>query len=166
MKVFLIVIIISMLVIQTGCKTNSRAKLSTQKKRKQEAMQAVVDKMQAFTIRIAEGGGFTGLTKGYSLYSNGKVEHWQRFPVSSDSIIWKAEVEPVEIKEFQQKLESTGMLQKSIKQTGNITTSITYQLPDTTYSWHWAGSGSVGNIPQEFREWYQSVKKFCVSIKK
>ena len=112
----------------------------------------------AFSISIASGGGFTGLVGGFYLHSNGKVEAWRRFPAQPDSILWTVQVDPRKIAEFAQQLEQTGVVEKTYKATGNMTTRVIYSLQDVSHTWSWSNEGDA---PPELKEWYGRVRKFC-----
>ena len=126
-------------------------------------VQEAVEQEKNFKISIATGGGFTGLVRGFYLYSDGKVETWRRFPAQSDSILWTAQVEPWRIAEFAQQLERTGALKKTSEGTGNVTTRIIYSLPDVSYTWSWS---SAHTAPPELKAWYDKVKQFYRELSK
>ena len=52
---------------------------------------------QPFKITISSGGGFTGLYRGFRLYSTGRVERWERFAAGGDSVLWVTAVDPGQI---------------------------------------------------------------------
>lgn len=110
-----------------------------------------------FTITIGSGGGFTGAFQGYTFYSDGKVEYWQRYGAKQDSIMWTTEVEPEQLETFQQRLAQSGMLEKTIQEKGNMTTMVTYDTPDTSYYWTW---DEQTEIPPAFNKWYDDVHQF------
>ena len=118
-----------------------------------------------FKISLASSGGFTGMFKGFSLYADGTVEHWLRYPSQKDSVLWTTTAEQDEIKSFQRRLQQSGILQETLQGTGNMTTMVGYEAPDSSYVWSWSGVGVPDNIPNVFKEWYQSVQEFCKSQK-
>lgn len=152
------------LLIQLGCQKQSMEKSNVQAHLNEE--KTISSQGKTFKITISAGGGFTGLVKGFKLYSSGKVEHWQRFPAQNDSILWSHKVNANQIAEFKQQLEQSGMLRKTIRETGNMTTIVTFETPDSNYTWSWRGVGAQGNIPKELKIWSESVREFCNQIAK
>lgn len=114
-----------------------------------------------FKITVSSGGGFTGLTSGYSLSSEGVVEHWQHFRAGTDSVLWSEKTDASRIQFFKQQLEETGLLKKNIQQSGNMMTTVNLVLPDTTYTWYWNASGK-----SDLSRWVKDVQRFCESMKK
>ena len=125
-----------------------------------------VSQKEAFKITIASGGGFTGLYKGYTLHSEGQVMHWQRFAAGRDSTIWAAQGAANKILNFKLQLEKSGAPRQTIQETGNMTTTVTLTLQDTSYTWSWPGTGVNDNTPDIFKEWYLLVEKYCKNLKK
>lgn len=123
--------------------------------------QHATSEQNQFKISLAIGGGFTGMFKGFTLYADGRVEHWLRYPTQKDSVLWTTTVERDEIKSFQRRLQQSGILQQTLQGTGNMTTMVIYEVPDSSYVWSWSGVGVSDNISSVFKEWYQSVKEFC-----
>ena len=114
-----------------------------------------------FQISISTGGGFTGLSTGYTLSHDGRVEHWQRFAGGEYTALWSQQGSAAKIGAFKMQLESLGMLGKQIRQSGNMTTTVTLALPDTTYTWYW------GQLKKtELTDWAQNVESFCQQLKK
>ncbi len=114
-----------------------------------------------FRISISTGGGFTGLSTGYTLSYDGRVEHWQRFAGGEYTVLWSEQSSAAKIGAFRMQLESLGMLGKQIRQSGNMTTTVKLALPDTTYSWYW------GQLEKtELTDWAQDVESFCQQLKK
>ncbi len=120
----------------------------------------------SFKITISEGGGFSGQVKGYHLLADGTVQHWQQVPGQKESILWQSKQDPATILKIKNQLEKSSALEKEYTEKGNMTTTVTYVLPDTTYTWSWPGVGAMGNVPPEFRQWFAEVTKFCQAIRK
>ena len=114
-----------------------------------------------FQISISTGGGFTGLSTGYTLSHDGRVEHWQRFAGGEYTALWSQQSSAAKVGAFRMQLESLGMLGKQIQQSGNMTTTVTLALPDTTYNWYW---GLLEKT--ELTGWAQDVEMFCQELKK
>jgi len=113
----------------------------------------------SFTLMVSTGGGFTGLTTGYRLYQDGRIDYWQRFPAGRDSVLWSKKVDSAKIVGFRQALEASGALGKSIQHSGNMTTTVTLQLPDTTYAWYWSQEEKT-----VLSRWVADVHRFCQNI--
>ena len=144
-----------LLAIPSGCTFSSNADRSAEQPRL----------AQPFTITISSGGGFTGLYRGFRLYSTGRVERWERFAASGDSVLWVTAVDPGQIEVWGRKLEESGALSRSYRGTGNMTASVSYGRPDTTYRWSWASTGIVEDGPPELWQWYEDVEQFCIGLR-
>lgn len=118
----------------------------------------------SFKITISEGGGFTGEVKGYHLLADGTVQHWQQLPGQKERLLWQSKQDPATILKFKNLLEKSSVLDKEFTEKSNMTTTVTYVLPDTTYTWSWRGMGAMGNVPPEFRQWFLQITKFCQAI--
>ena len=119
------------------------------------------DAIIPFEISIATGGGFTGLSTGYTLSHDGRVEHWQRFAGGEHTTLWSQQSSAGKIMAFKMQLDDLGMLGKQIQESGNMTTMVTLALPDTTYTWYW------GQLKKtELTGWAQDVESFCQELKK
>ena len=114
-----------------------------------------------FQISISTGGGFTGLSTGYMLSHDGRVEHWQRFAGGEDTALWSQQSSATKIMAFKMQLDDLGMLGKQIQESGNMTTMVTLELPDTTYTWYWGQHKKT-----ELTGWAQDVESFCQQLKK
>jgi hypothetical protein len=42
-----------------------------------------------------------------------------------------------------------------------MTTTVRYELPDSTRSWSWPGSGENDKTPTAFQGWYSDVLAYC-----
>lgn len=156
MSKFLLLVTCFFVFISFGCNKKSQKSI---REPTQRSFTAPTDR---FKLTVASGGGFTGAVTGYTLHSDGAVEHWLRFPGKPDSIIWTAKGSPAEILKFRQQLEASGMLQERLRESGNMTTSVTYAAPDTTYLWSWSESAGAGK--KSIQEWVQAVQTFCETI--
>ena len=155
---FLLIITISV-----ACKKESVRISNTESKTKRDNS---ITQIESFKITIASGGGFTGLYKGYTLHSDGQVVHWQRFGAGQDSVLWTAKGNAEQIDNFKKKLEESGALSQPFQETGNMTTTVTLALPDTSYTWSWPGTGVNDNTPDVLKELYPLVEKYCKNLKK
>ena len=114
-----------------------------------------------FEISISTGGGFTGLSTGYTLSDKGRVEHWQRFAAGEKTTLWSQQGSAAKIMTFKMQLEHLGMLSRQIQESSNMITTVTLALPDTTYTWYW------GQLKKtELTGWVQDVESFCQELKK
>ena len=154
---FLLIITISV-----ACKNESIRISNTESKTKRDNS---ITQIESFKITIASGGGFTGLYKGYALHSDGQVVHWQRFGAGQDSTLWTISGTADQILDFKQRLEESGVLSQTFQKTGNMTTVVTLELPDTSYTWLWPGTGVGQKTPDIFKEWYPLDEKYCKTLK-
>ena len=112
-----------------------------------------------FQISLSRGGGFTGLVRGYRLHANGQVEAWQSRPGQPAKVTWQQQVDITRVRAVQEDLEATGVLGAVHSNTGNMTTRVTYDLPDTIYSWSW-----TGDPPAELAAWYSETRQWCAAL--
>lgn len=152
--IFLVVLSI---VLITGC--NSRNKKSAV-----ELSASNATEQEPYQIRLWQGGGFTGLISGFTLFSNGEVTHWQRFPGQSDSILWKGTGSLAEIQKLKRQLEESGALEMKADETGNMTEGASYETKETVYRWTWKQTGSDDDIPESIRGWFKDAILFCQSL--
>lgn len=119
---------------------------------------------EAYKITLWQGGGFTGLTTGFTLSSAGEVTHWQRFPGQSDSLLWIVKGYLSEIKNLRSQLEEVGVLEMEYAETGNMTAGINFETKGEKYAWTWKQTGAKKDIPEPLRTWYQNAMDFCLSL--
>jgi len=126
---------------------------------------AKTDLEEPLQLSFASGGGFTGLASGYTIYSNGKINHWKRLSVVKDTVDWSTSVDASRATKFRTELVKSGLLERNILETGNMTTHLKYETTDSTYMWSWRGQGESGNVPVEIKDWYIEITKFCNDLK-
>ena len=119
---------------------------------------------QSFILTLSKGGGFSGLTRGYTLYPNGRIERWQQFPLRDRTISASRDIDPNRVADFKQKLEATGILEVTLQATGNITTRVQYEIDQEQHTWSWADNSDTRTAPVALREWYGSVWQFCSQL--
>ena len=119
---------------------------------------------QAFILTLSKGGGFSGLTQGYTLHPNGRIERWQQFPLRDRTITASRDIDPKRVADFQQKLEASGILGMTLQATGNITTRVQYEIDQEQHTWSWADDSDSRTEPAALREWYRLVWNFCSQL--
>jgi len=117
-----------------------------------------------YRFTLWEGGGFTGLTTGFSLSADGRVTHWQRFKGQADSVLWTEEGHAAPIDTLRIQLEESGALEMQYNESGNMTAGITYEHTDKKYLWTWKHTGSADEVPEPLRSWRQKAIDFCQSL--
>ena len=137
---------------------------SKDKKSAMELSASKAGEQDPYQIMLWQGGGFTGLASGFTLFSNGDVTHWQRFPGQSDSILWKETGNLAEIQKIRSQLEETGALEMTSDETGNMTAGASYEMKETVYRWTWKYTGSDDDIPESIRSWFKDAIGFCQSL--
>ncbi len=115
----------------------------------------------SYRITLSSGGGFSGFTRGFTLFGSGRIEYWQRARVGQDTLLKSLAVSPAEIARFRNELIQSGALQKEVHSTGNITNRVVFATMDTTYTWMWGGEKAAESVPKPLLMWYQSVRKYC-----
>ncbi len=164
LKLVLILFLIILSTTQNGCKSkdikSNKIKSNITGAINQEA------KVDSFNIIISNGGGFTGLKNGYTLNSAGVVKRWRQLSLVNDTTIWKVQTDGIKIKDFRNKLVNSGILEKQYKDTGNITFVLSYQIPDTTYTWSWNGKNGGENVPSEIKDWFKDITDYIISVHK
>ena len=153
---FILILLLSVVLI-SGC--NSKNKKSVSELNTSRAVD-----QDTFQIKLWQGGGFTGLTTGFTLSSAGEVTHWQRFPGQSDSVLWIVKGHSSDIQKLRSQLEASGALEMKYAETGNMTASVSFEKKDEKYTWTWNQTGAEKDIPEPLRSWYQNALDFCQSL--
>jgi hypothetical protein len=108
---------------------------------------------------LSTGGGFSGAYTGCTLASDGTVRNWRRFPATPESTTWTTHASPDSIAALAKALDA--FLASQAQATGNMTTRVSYSLPDTTYRWSIPGSGASDTDPEPFKTWYPRAESWC-----
>jgi hypothetical protein len=153
---FILILLLSVVLI-SGC--NSKNKKSASEVKINSAME-----QEAYQITLWQGGGFTGLTTGFTFYSTGEVTHWQRFPGQSDSVLWIVKGYSSKIKKLRDQLEESGALEMKYAETGNMTAGINFETKSGKYTWTWNQTGTETDVPESLRSLYQQAMNFCQSL--
>ncbi|HEX9652247.1 MAG TPA: hypothetical protein VGA99_00920 [bacterium] len=160
-------LILSVFTFMAGChKKSARAPETEESPQPVTLAKATTAPSDTFKIIVSNGGGITGLFNGYTLHPHGLVTHWQRWAAGPDSVLWTVNADSAQIQSFRQELLASGMLEKSMQQTGNMTTSVTLELPAREYIWSWGDTRAFDSATPAFKEWYRRVETFCRSLKK
>lgn len=114
-----------------------------------------------FKITVSSGGGFTGEYQGCTLSSDGVVRFWSRNRAGSDTTLGLAQGTLEKVRELESRLRAGGAVGSAYSETGNMTTWVRYEAPDSTYAWSWSGSGENEKTPAPFRTWYSEVQAYC-----
>ncbi len=114
---------------------------------------------EPFSISISTGGGFAGLCEGCRLQSTGTIERWRRIGTRAEEVLWSGEVEVEVAVGWRDRLEGTGALGQVHRQTGNMTTQVTYTRGDTTLNWSWQAATKEDGSP--LRAWHSEFAGFC-----
>lgn len=120
---------------------------------------------ETFTLSLSSGGGFTGRYTGFTLASDGTVKEWERSGVGAESTLWETRIPADRISDFRKRLEQGGALGITLQESGNMTSLVKLQLPDTLYLWSWSGAGVSESVPEPFRSWFPEVLGFCGNLK-
>lgn len=115
-----------------------------------------------FAISISSGGGFSGFTEGCTLTSLGEAKGWRSRPGAPESILWSKGTSADSALAFAHALE--GYLSLDLKEAGNMTTRIRFELPDSAYVWSISGAGASPQAPEPFRTVYARADAFCRSL--
>jgi len=118
-----------------------------------------------YVIKYSEGGGFTGLVRGYDIASSGEVVHWELTPGAEKRILWKENADQSQIQGLREILRKSGIFDRSVDQRGNMTTVLGYESGGQSYSWSWPGSGPAAQVPEELREFIPELLSFCHNLK-
>ena len=153
---FILILLLSVILI-SGC--NSKNQKSASALNTNRSME-----QRAYQITLWQGGGFTGLTTGFTLSSTGEVTHWQLFPGQPDSVLWIMKGYSSEIKKLRNQLEESGALEMKYAETGNMTAGINYETKGEKYAWTWNQTGAEKDIPGPLRSCYQNAMNFCQSL--
>ncbi|CAG0939310.1 hypothetical protein BROC_00563 [Candidatus Brocadiaceae bacterium] len=97
---------------------------------------ALTAQQSVFQLEIAEGGGYTGSVRGYTIGSDGKVTHWQKLG-KDESVLSVTSLPVTEVQQLADLLSSKDMPGDGYSMSGNITRIITLTNNDGTKSWTW-----------------------------
>jgi len=141
--------------------------LSCHSKQRQSALYSSAAEEQGhYRITLWQGGGYTGLTEGFTLSSTGEVSRWQKFPAQSNTTLWTISGHAAEVQRVKIRLEESGALALKSEVTGNMTLGVKYELQDKQYLWTW-DQGGIGNpVTESFNKWYHDTLDFCRSLEK
>ena len=117
-----------------------------------------------FKIIVSNGGGFTGLKSGYSIFSFGRVDKWQQLSLAKDSIIWSVNIDSNQVYQFKDEIEKSGILNENLNETGNMTSHLKYETKDSTYNWSWSANND-NTSQNEIKTIYSKLKTFCSELK-
>jgi hypothetical protein len=112
-----------------------------------------------WSLSVSRGGGFTGMTTEYRLYNDGRVENLQKRPAGQDSLLWLRQTDPVVIADFRKQLNDQGLLEREIRESGNMITMVRLVLSDTTYQWYWSRTPDAA-----LDDWVRRIEQFCRQI--
>lgn len=141
------------LVLQTGCKQKA-------------AEQPPEELSEPFQITITESGGFTGGTEGYTISSSGKIEKFRQMPGGEKSVIQTTMTKTSQVNGYRVWLENSGLLQETLNEKGNMTTTVRYETADTSYVWSFPAGGRSGSpVVKKLNNWCSEVSG-AVKIKK
>lgn len=117
---------------------------------------------RTFKISVGSGGGFTGAYEGCSISSDGVVRRWsRRGAASEDTTLGMAQGSVEKVRDFEARLRGSGALESAASETGNMTSTVLYELPDSSRSWSWPGSGENDKTPAAFKGWYSEIQTYC-----
>lgn len=123
---------------------------------------ALTAQQSSFQIEIAEGGGYSGSVRGYTIEYDGKVTHWQKLG-KADSVLSVSRISVTEVQQLSEMLSSKNMPADGYSMSGNITRIITITSNDGTKSWTWcpymsAVSPQAKQLNDTYRNILHSVK--------
>ena len=123
---------------------------------------ALTAQQPAFQLEIAEGGGYTGSVRGYTISSNGEVTHWQKLG-RSDSVLSVSRIPVSDVERLSSLLESGNLPGDGYSMSGNVTRVITLKRDDGTKSWTWCPYMSA--VSPQAKSLNEVYKKILLSVK-
>jgi len=100
-----------------------------------------------FRITLSRGGGFTGMTTGCHLQSDGTLTAW-RWPLAkAEQIDWSHKHPTDVVRRWAEDLEGA-VRGWECAETGNMTTRLEFAKNDSVWTWTWAGSAPSGHIAE------------------
>lgn len=118
---------------------------------------------QPFTLTLSSGGGFSGRVDGFTLNSQGEVKAWSKQPGQPETTLWSIQDKPDSALALFAALQP--FLTVTLQETGNMTTRIRLESPDSTWQWSQSGNGASEDAPEPFKTWYARAEAYCQSLK-
>ena len=108
-----------------------------------------------FRITLSRGGGFTGMTTGYHLQSDGTLTAWRRPLAKQEQIDWSYKHPTDLVRRWAEDLQGAVRGWESAE-TGNMTTRLEFAREDSVWTWTWAGTAPPETSPKAVGEWLQA----------
>jgi len=118
-----------------------------------------------YQLTLWYGGGFTGLTEGFTMTSDGNIQQWQSIPGKSRIIQWTVTGHLSEINQLHDRFINIQSLGQEFSQTGNMTSGIIYKINEKTFTWTWDQANKKNEAIKSLQDWYQHAIKFCRSCR-
>ena len=105
-----------------------------------------------FRITLSHGGGFTGMTSGHHLRSDGTLTAWRRGLAQDEQIEWTVQHTKEDARLRAEGLRHAVGSWRS-DQLGNMTTHLEFTLCDSIWTWTWPGNQAPAGAPQSLSDW-------------
>ena len=115
-----------------------------------------------WTITAGSGGGFTGMTNGYTLLSSGDVLKFSGMNGNRDGAKKIGSVKADEAEKYATRLSDAGFWTSAINGSGNMTMFIEMQKDSMRHQIQWGGA-----VPaQQFGQLYSDFMTMCSALDK
>jgi hypothetical protein len=119
-----------------------------------------------FTVIFGRGGGFSGMTDGYIIHSNGRVEKWsgqyfRRGKVEALSKVVSSDI----LTPLEEMFDTEDFTQWSYQETGNMTTRVWCISGQDTTVVSWNGTEPGKEVPQPIRDLYANLMKIVEAVR-
>lgn len=112
-----------------------------------------------YQIDYSVGGGFTGLTNGITINSNGEVKFWQRIAAGSLKQKDSLRLNDNQLRTFNKSLQDSSIFTYKFNNTGNITTTLAIKSDELTNKISFKGTEPPVNMPENLIELINKIKK-------
>jgi hypothetical protein len=119
----------------------------------------VVSDNSSFRIDYSAGGGFSGLIKGITIFSNGNGELWKR--LGTDSLLSRDSIKlnDTQLTSFKSILQDSALFRYKLNNTGNIATKLIIQKNNSRNEISFGGTIPPDNMPEKLIDLINQIKK-------
>ena len=116
-------------------------------------------------ITVATGGGFTGMTNGFSMIETGEVSVWSGMRGQHELTYKVGSISPEKAQAFKDTLIAVNLAGMNLNSPGNMSTYIELETSTRRDRITW-GSADHPSPPAALSDWYSDFMKTCSSLEK
>ncbi len=111
-----------------------------------------------YKIDFSTGGGFTGIVNGTTIYCDGRVMFWERYPNSAAQIKDSLTLQEDRLKHFNLLVQSPDVFTYSHSYSGNYTATLTISKDSVSNTISYNPSEEPADFPQAIKEIISEIK--------